>query len=168
MSRETWHAVLTVAGAACEIVGLTWIVADAARARRSEFNEYGPLRRVWNWFKYWLGAPEQVIAKSGAVHLSARGGATAKGIRAGETELERVQRELTELRDYVEQYEVQVAERFGALDARVSLLGDDLTTRIEDVKKRSEERRRADLLGEIRGARLFILGAILSAIANFV
>jgi hypothetical protein len=168
VTRETWHVVLTVTGATCEIVGLTWLVADASRARSKEFGEHGVLRRVWNWFAYWLGPPSQPIVKNidAAVELSASLGlAVASG---QETELERIQRELNDLRERVSRHEEDVGRRFADLEARTSAAAANLQTRINELEARAREERRTSLRTEMRGARLFILGAILSAIANLI
>jgi hypothetical protein len=111
MSRETWHAILTICGAACEIVGLTWIVVDASRARSAEYAEYGIFRRIFNWFAFWLGPPGQ----TGTVHAlsgtaSARGGASGVLTTPDDSDIARIDRELRELRGRVEQHEAQVAE----------------------------------------------------------
>jgi hypothetical protein len=47
-------------------------------------------------------------------------------------------------------------------------LGKELSDRIGELEARQREPRHSGLRAEMRGAKLFILGAILSAIANLV
>jgi hypothetical protein len=168
VTRETWHVLLTLAGAGFEVAGLTWLVADASRARSAEFGEHGFLRRIWYWFAFWLGPPEQPVHLT----MTAGGTVTATGTltarQTNETEIERLQREVEELRDRVERYEGQTAQRFSALDESIRRAAEDLGGRLEDISVRQRELHRTALRRDVRGGRLFILGALLSAIANVV
>ncbi len=118
---STAHVLLTVVGTLCEVVGLTWIVVEASRARAAEFGERGLFRRTYDWFAYWLGPPSKVVNMSATV---SGGGAIATGhavvVRANETEVERLSRELAELRGRVERREQATSERFAALSERIN------------------------------------------------
>jgi hypothetical protein len=169
LSRDTWHALLTIFGAACEIVGLSWIVVEAARARSAEYGEHGLFRRIFDWFAFWLGPP------GGSVTVQAMSGtATASGsmsgvvMKANESDVERIDRELRELRERVAQQEKRVSELFTRVEGQLVNVSKELGGRIAEVEARHRELRRSALRAEVRGARLFILGAVLSAIANLV
>jgi hypothetical protein len=160
---------LTVAGAAFEIVGLTWLVAEASRARSAEFGERGIFRRIWAWLAYWFGSPGQTV-HVGSAHATAGGSLAVTGslIRADETELERLGRELGELRDRVARHEEDAARRFAHIQGELRQTAQDLGARVDTIEVRHRELRRAAQRKDIRGAYLFMLGAVLNAIANLV
>lgn len=164
----TLRVVLTVAGALCEIVGLTWLVAEAARARSDEFGERGIFRRIWFWLVYWFSPPSKPAKLTVGASLESAASVNAVVIKGAETETERLRRELDELRDRVARHEDRVVERFAAIEARIEQTAATLGQRLGDLEAYQRERRRAGLRREIRGARLFILGAILSAAGNLV
>jgi hypothetical protein len=168
VTREYWHSVLTVTGAGFEIVGLSWLVVNASRARSAEFGEHGLLRRIWNWFAYWLGAPPQPVRMEGALTSKATLSGEGKVISATETQLERLARELRELRQHVERNEREWNDRLAGVEQRSREAVDGIRTELRAFEERQAEVRRTALRGDVFAARLFILGAILSAVANLV
>jgi hypothetical protein len=167
VSRHTWHTALTLTGFGCEAVGLLLLVAEASRARRVEFGDYGVFRRIYRWFAFWPpGRAVNVhgVASMGVAHAS--GSLTV--IKSGETDVERLQRELASLTDRVEAHEHAFAKRFDGLQRQVDDVSRELSDRIASVVEQQLAVRRNALAGEVRGARLFILGAALSAAANLV
>jgi hypothetical protein len=150
-------------------VGLTWVVAEAARARSAEFGEHGVFRRVWNWFAYWLGPPpanQTVMVGTATAHGRAIG--TVSVQRAGESDMERLQPEFNELRERLARHEEDVSRRFAETESQTTQAARRLDERIGEIEGRQRDLRRSSLRQEVRGARLFILGAVLSAIANLV
>jgi hypothetical protein len=173
VSRHTVHVLLTLTGLTAEVVGLSWVVADASRARREEFGEVGLARRTWRrvygWFAFWLGPPSQPVeikAAAMAGHASGSGN-LVMGV-SNETEVERLRREVDELTAQVTAHVRSTGSRFDAVHGRVNELRSDFTERVGTIEAQQRELRRSALRGEVRGARLFALGAILSAAANLV
>ncbi len=54
------------------------------------------------------------------------------------------------------------------VEARAQQAADEAGKRIAKVETHQRELRRTALSGQVRGARLFIFGAVLSAVANVV
>jgi hypothetical protein len=166
---SAWHVLLTVAGTSCEVVGLSWIVVEASRARAAEFGERGLFRRIVAWFAYWLGppdAPQHVIVTAGGATATASGGGV--GVVVNESDIEQFSRELAELRARVERGEHATSERFAALGERIKAVESAMYERVRQLHDRQQELRRSALGREKRGAQLFIIGAILSGAANLV
>jgi hypothetical protein len=161
---------LTVAGTLCEVVGLTWIVVEASRARAVEFGERGLFRRIYNWFAYWLGPPTEAANVVGVAAGTARATASASGanVLVNESDIDRLSRELAELRARVERSEQAASERFAALTERINTVESEMRERLTQLHQRHRELRRSALAREKRGAQLFIFGAILSGAANLV
>jgi hypothetical protein len=151
VTPHAWHILLTLLGVGFEVVGLSWLVANASRERGDEFGEYGVLRRIRNWLVYWLGpAPEPVT-----LNVSAAGSASATGhlsLRtSNETEIERLQRELQELRDRVQRHETQTAQHLSAVEENIQRTGAGLTERIEQIAGRQRELHRVRDGNGLRG-----------------
>jgi hypothetical protein len=166
---STAHVLLTVAGTGCEVVGLTWIVFDVSRARAAEFGERGVFRRIYDWFAYWLGPPTQTVSAS--VRLSGGGSMAMAGggtVTVNESDLERLSRELAELRARVERGEQVTSTRFAELAERINAVESEMRERVEELHQRERELRRSGLTLQKRGAQLFIFGALLSGAANLV
>jgi nucleotide-binding universal stress UspA family protein len=169
VTQTTLHVVFTVAGAGCEIAGLAWLVANASRARSEEFGEHGPFRRMWDWLAYWFGPPpEPVELRLGAAVVTSSASATITTGEASETEIERLQRELEQLRERLERHEEHTTQRFSTLDDTIRQHATDLAERIDQVAVQQRELHHTALRRDIRAGALFIFGALLSAVANLV
>lgn len=168
MSRETWHVVLTAAGLGFEIFGLSLIVADATRVRREEFGEVGIIRRMYRWFAYWLGHPDEAPQLHPVGTSLEQSWAIAVAPREGETDIDRLTRELDDVRRRVLRHEESTRERFAAVDEAVAQVAEGLSSQLTDLEERRRHELRSTVVREIRGARLFFLGAALSAAANLV
>lgn len=173
MSRHTVHVLLTLTGLAAEIVGLTWVVADASRARREEFGEVGLARRTWRqiygWFAFWLGPPSQsVYIKAGEATARTSSSASLSVSSSNESDIERLHREMSEITARLTAHVESTARRFDGVDGRTNELRSDFAEQVTAIERRRQELRRSALRGEMRGARLFALGAVLSAAANLV
>ena len=168
VTHHTLHVVLTIAGAACEIVGLSWLVANASRERGAKYGEYGVFHRIWNWLVFWLSPPSEPVN----LEVRAASSASASGqlsVRKGnETEIERLAREVKELRERTERQEAQTSQRFASLEQSIQDMGNDLRGRIGEVAKQQLQLHRSALRSDVRAGRVFILGAILSMVANLI
>jgi hypothetical protein len=168
VTAHTWHVLLTVAGATFQIVGLSWLVANASRERGAAYGDYGVFRRVWNWFAFWLGRPPEQHEVQLTGLMAASGSAAEATLRAGEPEMERLQRELSELRARVEASEARTVERFAAVQESIQRNAGQLQARIDEVATRQQDLHRGALRKDVLAGRLFIAGAILSAVGSLV
>jgi chromosome segregation ATPase len=82
--------------------------------------------------------------------------------------MQRLRREVDDLRERLPRLEQQVGRRFSEVEERIQRSAGEMGERIEQVEAQQRALRRASLRQEVRGARLFILGAVLSAVANLV
>lgn len=170
MSADTATWALTVAGAGLEIIGLTWIVAEASRERRQEFGEVGLLRRIGRWFSYWLfeEPPKRQIINLGIATSSAvAGGVAVMGV-ANETDVQRLERLLAQLTERLDNHEAATTKQVDEMRAETRQLEARLSGQLTAAEAQNRERRRRSLRREMSGARLFIVGAILSAAGNLV
>ena len=167
MKLHPLNVILIVVGAICEILGLLWLAANVSR-ERVELGDAGFLRRIWRWIAYWLGPmPESrdvTITAPSAIGFSTSLGA----VRLNETEMERVQREVRELREYLEGFETQIQGRLAAVEQSLHEKHELLAARVIEIETRLREARRADLRQNRWAGRLFALGAVLSATGSLV
>lgn len=135
MTSHWLHVGFTVAGTACEIVGFSWLVTSASRERGQQFGEWGPLRRIWNWFAFWLGPPPESVTLE--VNVSSSVSATGSlgiEVRANETEQERVRRELRQLHELVDRVHTQANQRIDTLTDGLAQTDARLSERIGQVE----------------------------------
>jgi hypothetical protein len=141
-------------------------MAEASAARAREYGERGIFRRIYGWFAYWLGAPGESI--TGSAVLSTTGsftvGTPTISTFSNESDTERLERELGELRKEVERLHRHYEQRFESTDQRVSELSASTNQRIEVLEQAGKESRRIALRREMRGAQLFMAGAVLTTI----
>jgi hypothetical protein len=172
MSREALHVLLTAVGFLCEGVGLTWVVADASRARWREYREPSVLRRIGNWFNYWLfEEPPPMTRPELAGTVTGSGGSSdvpSIGGVANETPMQRLQREVTGLRQRFDEQERTVASRLSNLERRPNAAIRGWPSR--STRLTPERSRFAWPLYAARceARSLFFLGAFLSALANLI
>jgi hypothetical protein len=84
---------------------------------------------------------------------------------SGETDVERLQREIDALRAEMERLHQHYEQKFENADRRVSELHAGTNQRIERLEQERKESRRIALRREMRGAKLFMAGAVLTTIA---
>jgi hypothetical protein len=166
------HRVLAASGAACELVGFLLVMSGVSRALSEEYEEHGVFRRLWFGIKYlWQYVfeepPKPIIhegAASGSMHLSG----SATGRKSPESDLERVERELRELRNDLDKHKEAVEQRFSTVEQRLQEATDSLAARATAIESRLDKIRRSSLHHEKNGARVFLFGAFLTLIAVFV
>jgi hypothetical protein len=163
-------AFLGISGGACEVVGLLLVVSRASRELRHRFGEVGKLRSAARWIRRTVfeGPPEPVSAavRVPSAIANADGGNTA--VLTGETQIDRLDRELSALTSRVAQHEARTAKENAELHRRFADNFNDLNSRVQAITESDDATRRNDLRREVQGARIFILGAVLSALANVV
>jgi hypothetical protein len=164
----SWAHVLAVLGAGFEIVGFSWVIADASAALYREFGEPGPFRRVWLWLEYWLGAPAHYVDVSGGGGTRVSGSAQETFTREGETDIERLGRELDELRTDLAAHKRATDQRFSDLEQRLSASEQRLSERADQIEEQLRQVRRGTLRRERRGARLFMVGIVLTLASALV
>jgi hypothetical protein len=149
-----------------QVAGFVWVIMDTSATLSQEHDRPGIVRRAWRWLVYWLSPPGDTYhdVMSGQVHF---GGSLRVQVTASseETDLDRLQREVHELREAFQQHQNDVGQRFVAAETRVSELRADTDARITELGKSQTERDRVGLLRDLRGAYLFMLGAIVTTIA---
>jgi hypothetical protein len=167
MKLHPLNVILIVAGAICEILGLLWLAANVSRERVG-LGDAGFLRRIWIWLTYWLGPmPEsQDISITAASAVSVSGSVSVA--RLNETEIERVQREVRELRERLDRFQTQVQGRLAAVEQSLHEKHELLTARVSEIETSLREARRADLRQTRWAGRLFALGAALSATGSLI
>jgi hypothetical protein len=157
--------ILAGLGAAFELVGFSWVIADASAALSREYGEYGEhglFRRIVFWLRYWLGPPGQALQVSASDNISISGRASATVTTSDETDIERLNRELGELRRDLDQHKQATAQRFSNVEARMTETERRLTERADEIEQRVSELRRTSLRRERRGAQLFMFGIVLT------
>jgi hypothetical protein len=123
---------------------------------------------MWAWLVYWLGPiPERVnLQVTAAAQVSATASLTVA--RPNETDLERVQRDIQELRERLGHLETNIQGRLATVEQSLHEKHELLTTRVDEIETRQREARRADLRQTRWAGRLFALGAVLSAAGGIV
>jgi hypothetical protein len=160
--------ILAGLGAAFELVGFTWVIADASAALSHEYGEHGPFRRVWYWLRYWLGPPPQPVSLSGAASgsIGLRGRLTAR--KEPETDVERLERELGTLRQDFEDHKEATNQRLASVEERLSEAMRQFTERADRIEQSLRELRHRTLHRERSGARLFMFGIVLTLASALV
>jgi hypothetical protein len=159
---------LAVVGAAFEIAGFSWVIADASAALSREYGEHGPFRRVILWLRYWLGPPPQPITASGSANLSFGTRLNITGHKANETDIERLEQELANLRRDLDEHKKATEQRFSDLEGRLGEAEQRLTERADQIEQQLSELRRRTLHRERRGARVFMFGIVLTLASALV
>ncbi len=177
------YEILAATGALCEIVGFVWVVAEVSRTLSEDYGEAGVFRRMGQRVQIGLryvfeGPPDSVPQAPGPSFSASLGvgvSLTSEIARQPETAIQRLTRELNELRADVEQQKAAVAERFSGVDQRISGVEQNLRETSESLSSRAdaiEQHLRAihatSLRKEKGGARLFIRGAVLTLIAALI
>ena len=163
MTSHWLHVGFTVAGTICEIVGFSWLVTSASRERGQKFAEWGPFRRIWNWFAYWLGPPPESATLEVDVSSRARAiESVGVGVAVNETEQEFVRRELREVRELIDRVHTHANQRIDSVTETLAQTDARLTESIGQVEARHTAERRTTLRRDFRAGQLFILGALLS------
>ncbi|MEA2199441.1 MAG: hypothetical protein QOI89_37 [Solirubrobacteraceae bacterium] len=162
MSVEALRLLLALLGAGFQIASFTWALVDASRARGREFGEYGLPRRVWNWLAFWLGPPPEVRSVSASVSGGVRMTGSVTAVKSPESDVERLGRELAQLRTAFERHQQNVDERLASVQGDVDRLSEDVSGRIAEIEDRERDRRRGFLRREQRAAQLFIVGLLLT------
>lgn len=160
--------ILAVLGAVFELIGFSWVIADASAALSHEYGEHGPFRRVWYWVRYWIGPPGRSSSVSAATSASFGMSGRLTATKAGETDIERLDRELGELRTDLEEHKTQTEQRMSDIDNRLRETAERLTERADEIEKRMSESRRTALRRERRGARVFMFGILLTLISALI
>ncbi len=88
--------------------------------------------------------------------------ATLTAIKSPESDIERLERELTVLSATVERHHKETDERLTTVQGDVQQLTDDVTAHITEIETRERDRRRGLLRKEQRAAQLFIFGVLLT------
>lgn len=163
----TVQLVLTILGGVCEVVGFSWTIAEASTACSREYGELGFFRRVFAWAAYWFGSPGEPkpLQASIGFGFGLHAGAPTISTFSGETDVERLQREIDGLRAEMERLHQHYEQKFENADRRVSELHAGTNQRIERLDQERKESRRIVLRREMRGAKLFMAGAVLTTIA---
>src|SRR5450759_4105477 len=143
--------ILAVLGAAFELVGFSWVIADASAALSREYGEHGPFRRAWYWLRFWLGPPGEPINLSGSGGARFGGSARLTVTREGETDVERLDRELGELRTDLEEHKKATEQRLSGIEERLREATQRLTERADKIEHRLSSMRRSGLRQERRG-----------------
>jgi hypothetical protein len=160
--------ILAVLGAAFELVGFSWVIADAAAALSHEYGEHGPFRRVWYWLRFWLGPPPEPVSLSGTASgsLGMRGRLTAR--KEPESDVERLERELGTLRQDLEDYKETTDRRLSGVEERLSEAMRQFAERADRIEQRLLDLRHRTLRRERWGARVFMFGIVLTLISALV
>lgn len=161
-------AFLGVAGGVLEVVGLTRVIYVANRERRERFGILSAPRRLLAWIRFWLIDPP---GRPVTLEVGGGGGARSCGgadvsIVNNETDIERLTREVRELRARQVSHERTVANRIDETNRRVNDVAAELHQQVRQIVDTDHRDRRSTLRDEVLGARVFMAGAILSALAN--
>jgi hypothetical protein len=157
---------LGITGGILEVAGLTHAIHVAARERRQRFGILSWPRALVAWVRFWLGPPASpVIVQAGGGSARASGGGSVSVI-GQETDIERLTREVRELRARQTAHDRAVADHLDETNRRVNDIAADLDQQVSKIVTDDQRDRRAALRREILGARVFMVGAILSALAN--
>jgi hypothetical protein len=177
------YEILAATGALCEIAGFVWVVAEVSRTLSEDYGEAGVFRRIGRRIKIGLRyvfeePPKRVSFSSsmaGTATLSSGASLEVSARRKNETEIQRLTRELAELRADVEQQKKAVQNQFAGVDQRITDVQQSIRETAESLSQRAyaiEQHLRAihatSLRKEKGGARLFILGAVLTLIAALI
>jgi hypothetical protein len=183
LSHISAYEILAGLGAFFELVGFVWVVAGVSRALSEDYGELGFLRRLGRgigvWLRYLFEEPPKVASGSASVSAGAtinvKGDLSAVVTRADETDIQRLDRELGELRSQMDKHKEEVAlrftgveERFTEVEKRVRETHEELSRRVDELSERLRQIHRAGLRKEKGGALVFMLGAVLSLIAALI
>ena len=160
------NVILIILGAVCQILGLWWLAVNVSR-ERVELGEAGFVQRIWESLKLLLGPMPKPVSVTAVDHVDAvSGSAHASGYT--ETEMERVQREVRELRERLDGFQIQIQARVAAVEQTLDEKHDLLAARVTEIETRLREARRAELRQNRWAGRLFAVGAALSAAGALV
>ena len=167
MTNHTAHMFLTIAGAACEIGGFSWSIANASIARRRELHEVGVLLKAVRKLLYWFEEPAEPVPLEG-LGATASSGASMDHTIGHDTESERLQRQIDELRAALEGHRSETSKRFEMLKHQMDESAKQVDARVTTLGDSQREIRRSTFRYEIGAGCVFILGAVLSMLANLV
>jgi hypothetical protein len=183
LSHISPYEILAALGALFELVGFVWVVAGVSRALSEEYDKPGFFRRLWRgavvWLKYVFEEPPKTasvsVSVSGGGRATATGGAVETHIRGDETDVERLDRELGELRAEVERQReaaerrfMEVGERFSAVEQSMREANEQLSQRADEIERHLREIHAGSLRKEKGGALVFMLGTVLTLIAVLI
>jgi hypothetical protein len=172
LSHISAYEILAAFGAFCELAGFLWVVAGVSQALSEQYDEHDWPHRLWFGIRHVLSyvfeeAPKPV---SLAGSFSATSGATATvtGRKIPESDIEKLGRELRELRSEVEQNKRVADERFAAVETSHRVLSETLNQRTDALEQRLTEIHRSSLRKEKGGALLFMFGTLLTLVAVLI
>jgi hypothetical protein len=145
----------------CQIAGFFWALAEASLARGHEFREGLPWR-IWN--RLFGGPPPQLVTGVTMVPHETDAVLTL-GEPPNEKEVERVARELANLRSEFQYHQRHADKRLETLRTDLDRVSAELAGTISEVVQRERERRRKALRREEGAAVLFTVGVALTAVA---
>ncbi len=169
MTAARWFA---LGGSLLQIGGFLAVVMAATFELATEYGDYGPLGKLWLRIKgtwlYWLGTLPTPVQLSGTMSASVGTRASLTMRKSPESEVERIDRELGELRTRVEHFQEDAEKRFGNIEQSITSLQEHVADRTDELQKRLDDIRRGTLRKERRGAWAFVLGTALVLVGAFV
>lgn len=169
MSHEPLNTALAVLGAILQLVGFALAVLVASAARYSEYGDAGLLRRGWLRVRaYWHKPSPVPLSTSMTATGSLSGNLTVSVPPGTETDIERLNREVRELRATQERYQSETTTKLVEMQTDCRLRADESANRIRELQDHQDNRRRQDLRREVRASLLFLVGTLLTIAAYLV
>jgi hypothetical protein len=154
---------LALGGALLQLTGFLVLSSSVVRALDVEYNDRVLMRQIkralLGLFSKAATALEQQQVQQVPAGLGLSSSLRAK--KTPESPIEKLERELAELRDTVDKETAANAEHFTVLEAHVEATRQALVSSGKKVADRLESIRSSTLHQELRGARIFILGTLL-------
>lgn len=160
---------LSIIGGVFEVIGFGVVGWELARVQRRELGAPRSWKRLKAWFRRHFGESRTVRASAGiasTVDMAAR-----LSIRKGGGNT--VELRLSALEENLKRLEEETSERDADLEAQISKLRTELQQlrdRLDQERAQAEEERREALRSSIAfqatGTALFVIGTVLSVIAN--
>jgi hypothetical protein len=168
MSHETLTRLLAILGAVLQLVGFAGAVLSASTARYEEYGDAGFLRRGWVRFVRWFGPPPEPVYLEASSSASAGMTGDLTVGKPLESDIERLDRELRELRGAFERHRDETTTRLMGLQADLREHADESARRFQEIQERQDRIHLRGLQREVRASLLFLAGTALTILSYVV
>lgn len=165
MSNHVLRQVFASAGLALQLVGFVWAWLTATRERQ-EVGDHGVVLRTWRRLRGSRSRPVYLDLSPAVATSSAM--ASLSVSKRDESEIERIERELGELRDAFQRYRDSIDQSMASVQGEVRHVDDRLTTRLGGLEALVRDLRGTTSRREVRASLVFGLGVALSIAATLV
>lgn len=168
MTASQWFA---VGGGVLQIGGFVAVIMASTAELVRDYKDSGffmrQVLRLRDFVVYWFGTLPPPIIASDSAHGSVRFTGSGTGRTSPESTLERVERELRELRSEFERFKEDASGRFSTIEQSLAAVEQQVVERMDQLQQRLDAIRHGALKKERRGAWAFVIGTALVLVSAF-